>query len=90
MCFGWSYFNRANPRAKPSHVLTPEEQAVLDTAVPPKSRHPPHGTLGDYLKALAKLGGWLARARDGLRGKMVIWRRLENMMLSFKLAKIYG
>ncbi|RYD28187.1 MAG: IS4 family transposase, partial [Verrucomicrobiaceae bacterium] len=91
--FWMTMLNRANPRAEPSLVLTQEEQAVLDAAVPPKSGHPPYSTLGDYLKALARLGGWLARAGDSPPGNMVIWRgwrRLGDMVLGFKIAKIYG
>jgi hypothetical protein len=91
--FWMTMLNRANPQAEVSQVLTPEEQAALDAVVPPKRGHPPHSTLGDYLKALARLGGWLARAHDGPPGNMVIWRgwrRLEDIVLGFKIAKTYG
>ncbi|MDB6131801.1 MAG: Transposase for transposon Tn5 [Verrucomicrobiales bacterium] len=91
--FWMTMLNRANPRAEVSQVLTPEEQAALGAAVPPKRGHPPHSTLGDYLKALARLGGWLARAGDSPPGNMVIWRgwlRLGDMLLGFKIAETYG
>jgi hypothetical protein len=85
--------HRASPQAEASLVLTSEEQTVLRAAVPPKSGQKEYRTLGDYLKALARLGGWLARAGDGPPGNMVIWRgwqRLEDFTRGFKIGKTYG
>ena len=85
--------NRAYPQAEASLVLTPEEQTVLRAAVPPKTGQAEYRSLGDYLKALARLGGWLARTKDGPPGNMVIWRgwrRLEDMTRGFKIGKTYG
>ena len=65
----------------------------MRAAAPPKSGQPDYRSLGDYLKALARLGGWLARAKDGPPGNMVIWRgvrRLGDIVLGFNLAKTYG
>lgn len=91
--FWMTMLNRTNPQAEVSLVLTPEEQAAVRAAAPPKSGQPDYRSLGDYLKALARLGGWLARANDGPPGNMVIWRglqRLGDIVLGFNLAKTYG
>ena len=91
--FWMTMLNRAAPEAEASLVLTPEEQTVIRAAVPPKSGQREYRTLGDYLKALARLGGWLARAKDGPPGNMVIWRgwrRLEDISRGFKLGRTYG
>ncbi|RYF48823.1 MAG: hypothetical protein EOO38_09300 [Cytophagaceae bacterium] len=64
--------------------------ARADTVVPPKSGHPPYSTPGNYIKALARLGGWLAERPPG---NMVIWRgwrRLEDILLGLEIAKTYG
>ena len=45
-------------------------------------------TVGRYLMQIAKLGGYLARAKDPSPGIMVIWRglaRLTDMLLGFGL-----
>jgi len=44
------------------------------------------------VKALARLGGWLERPKDGSPGNMVIWRgvrRLGDIVPGFNLAKTY-
>jgi hypothetical protein len=93
---GWRVFwltmvNRATPGAPPETVLTPPEIAVLDrmghsmttTAAAPLKR-----TVSHYLLQVAKLGGYLARAKDPPPGNLVLWRglsRLTDILLGFQL-----
>ena len=75
---GWRVFwltmvRRATPAAPVETVLTAAEIEVLDriaagttpTAVVPR-------TVADYLVAIAKLGGYLARAKDPPPGNLVL------------------
>ena len=89
---GWRVFwltmmNRAAPDAPPEVAFTAAEVAVLDRiagAAPPASRR----TIAHYLLEVAKLGGYLARAKDPPPGNLVIWRglaRLTDMLLGFEL-----
>jgi Transposase Tn5 dimerisation domain len=51
------------------------------------TRSMPH--LRDGLTQLAKLGGYLARGRDGPPGNMVIWRgmrRLTDIAIGYQMA----
>jgi hypothetical protein len=50
--------------------------AVHKTPTPPS--HPP--TLGQSLRWLAELGGFLGRARDGEPGVLVLWRGLTRLV----------
>ena len=43
------------------------------------NRRAKHGTLSFYLIKLARLGGYLARAGDSPRGRIVIWRGLSRL-----------
>jgi hypothetical protein len=81
--------SRATPEAPAEVALTEAEIAILDrlggvAGVPPK---PP---VSSYLVAVAKLGGYLARARDPPPGNMVVWRGLTRLMdihLGFELSR---
>ena len=45
-------------------------------------------TVGRYLLQIAKLGGYLARAKDPPPGNLVLWRglsRLTDILLGFSL-----
>jgi len=93
---GWRVFwltmvNRADPGAPPETILTRPEIEVLDrmgrgttTAAEASARH----TVGHYLVQIAKLGGYLARAKDPPPGNLVLWRgliRLTDILLGFQL-----
>lgn len=93
---GWRVFwltmvHRATPAAPPESVLTAAEIEVLDrlagdTAATP--RPPAKRTVARYLLQIAKLGGYLARAKDPPPGNMVLWRgltRLTDILLGFNL-----
>ncbi|HEY2156806.1 MAG TPA: IS4 family transposase [Isosphaeraceae bacterium] len=89
---GWRVFwltmtNRATPEAPAGVALTKAEVEILDrlagdTAPPAKP------TVAHYLVAIARLGGYLARAKDPPPGNMVLWRGLTRLMdihLGFEL-----
>jgi hypothetical protein len=90
---GWRVFwltmtSRATPEAPAEAALTKEEIEILDRlagdAIPPVKPVVSH-----YLVAVAKLGGYLARAKDPPPGNMVIWRGLTRLMdihLGFELS----
>lgn len=90
--FWLTMLRRTVPEAKPDIALTSEETTLLDRMEKAK----PHRTrsLSDYILQIAKLGGYLARNRDGPPGNTVIWRglyRLTDILLGFKVAnKSYG
>ena len=82
--------NRASPDAPAENVLTKPEIELLDrmAASTMPTSGMPEGTVGRYLVQIAKLGGYLARAKDPPPGTMVIWRglaRLTDMVLGFEL-----
>ena len=94
---GWRVFwltmvNRATPDAPPESVLTRPEIELLDRmaagATPTGELRAPKRTISDYLVQIAKLGGYLARAKDPPPGNLVLWRgltRLTDMLLGFGL-----
>ncbi len=81
---------RSAPHATPRLALTGAEVALLDRLVPDKVRPAPSGkTLAVYLIKVARLGGYLARAKDPPPGNAVMWRglsRLTDIMLGATLA----
>ena len=94
---GWRVFwltmvNRATPDASAEVAFTKTEIGLLDrltaSTKPTKKR-----TVAHYLIAVAKLGGYLARAKDPPPGNMVLWRgltRLTDIHLGFNLRKTCG
>jgi hypothetical protein len=93
---GWRVFwltmvNRAAPGAPPETVLTRPEIEVLDRmagGTTTAAEAPARRTVGHYLVQIAKLGGYLARAKDPPPGNLVLWRgltRLTDILLGFQL-----
>jgi hypothetical protein len=81
---GWRVFwltmtNRATPEAPAEVALTKAEIETLDRLAGDPSP-PSRPTVSHYLVTLAKLGGYLARAKDPPPGNMVIWRGLTRLM----------
>jgi hypothetical protein len=71
---------RSAPHATPRLALTDAEVAVLDRLVPDEGRPAPSGkTLAVYLIKVARLGGYLARAKDPPPGNAVMWRGLSRL-----------
>jgi hypothetical protein len=59
-------------------VLTSLEIRLLDQLVKDKMSSPAP-TLAHYLTKIARLGGYLARAKDPPPGNMVLWRGLSRL-----------
>ena len=80
--------SRAAPDAPAEAALTKAEVEILDRLVGDTSP-PGRPVVSHYLVAVAKLGGYLARAKDPPPGNMVIWRgltRLMDIQLGFELS----
>ena len=81
--------SRATPGAPAELAPTDEEVEILDRLsgdTGPTTRP----TVSHYLVAIAKLGGYLARAKDPPPGNMVVWRGLARLMdihLGFELSR---
>ncbi|MBP3957832.1 IS4 family transposase [Gemmata sp. G18] len=78
---GWRVFwltmlNRAAPDEPAETAFTPAEVGVLDRLT---GRSPTRRTVAHYVLAVAKLGGYLARAKDPPPGNEVIWRGLSRL-----------
>ena len=81
--------SRATPDAPAEVALTEEEVAILDRLAGDTSP-PGRPTVSHYLVAIAKLGGYLARAKDPPPGNMVVCRGLTRLMdirLGFELSR---
>ena len=80
---------RKTPAADPAAVLTEDERHLLEQAVPDRMR-PARRDLEFYVKAVARLGGYLGRASDPPPGTTVIWRgfsRLADLVEGARLAR---
>jgi hypothetical protein len=78
--FWMTMINRSSPDAQPGLALTDMETKLLDQLVPDKGHRPPRQkTLPDYLTKIARLGGYLARAKDPPPGNTVMWRGLSRL-----------
>jgi hypothetical protein len=76
--FWLTMLNRTAPTASPRLVFTPLEIRLLDQLVKDKASSPAP-TLSHYLTKIARLGGYLARAKDPPPGNMVMWRGLSRL-----------
>lgn len=93
--FWMTIMNRTMPEAAPELAFTTPEIYLLDQLVSDNPRAaPPGNSLSLYLTKLARLGGYLARAKDPPPGNIVIWRglsRLTDIQLGFLLgAQLVG
>jgi Transposase DNA-binding len=97
---GWRIFwmtmlQRTDPKASPLLALTEVELLLLDEITAARLGGPSNNkTLADYLLCIARLGGYLARAKDKPPGNTVLWRglsRLTHIQLGFAMgAKLVG
>lgn len=81
--------SRETPGASPDAVFTQDERRLLDQATPERKRQAPRD-LEFYVRAVARLGGYLDRASDAPPGTTVIWRgfsRLADLVEGARLAK---
>src|SRR3954469_22447178 len=76
--FWLTMLTRTAPQASPRLVFTPLEIRLLDQLVKAKTSSPAL-TLAHYLTKIARLGGYLARAKDPPPGNMVMWRGLSRL-----------
>lgn len=77
--FWLTMIRRTAPEAPASVALTDTEQKLLDQLLPDPSSQNTPGTVSDYILKIAKLGGYLARAKDHPPGNQVIWRGLRRL-----------
>ena len=78
--FWLTMLNRTEPDLEPALVLTEIEIKVLDHPIPDPAADPsPARTLSPYLIKIARLGGYLARAKDPPPGNIVMWRGLSRL-----------
>jgi hypothetical protein len=78
--FWMTMIQRSVPRAPPTLGLTAAEIQLLDRLLPDRLMRPPdRRTLSAYLLKVARLGGYLARARDPPPGNTVMWRGLSRL-----------
>lgn len=87
--FWMTMLNRTTPDAPPELAFTATEMYLLDQLIEDGPRHTASSpVLSLYLTKLARLGGYLARAKDPPPGNIVMWRgltRLTDVQLGFIL-----
>ena len=87
--FWMTMLNRTRSDASPELALTPTEIYLLDQLIAdPRDHSEQQSSLSVYLTKLARLGGYLARAKDPPPGNTVMWRgltRLTDIQLGFIL-----
>ena len=78
--FWLTMLNRARPNLEPALVLTGLDTKILDRLIPDSTADPPAArTLSLYLIKIARLGGYLDRAKDPPPGNIVMWRGLSRL-----------
>ena len=93
--FWMTMMNRVAPAASPLVALTRLEAHLVNELIPDSpAKRRPQATLSRHLMKLARLGGYLARAKDPPPGNTVMWRgfaRLTDIELGFMLgARLVG
>jgi hypothetical protein len=93
--FWMTMMNRVAPAAPPIVALTSIEMRLLDLLIQDRtSGKSRSATLSSYLTKIARLGGYLARAKDPPPGNAVMWRglsRLTDIELGFVMgAQLVG
>lgn len=93
--FWMTMMNRSSPEAQPTVALTTTEIHLLDRLIKDKTtERPPTNSLSTYIIKIARLGGYLARAKDSPPGNTVMWRglsRLTDIQLGFVMgAQLVG
>jgi hypothetical protein len=88
--FWMTMLNRATPDAPPDLALTETEIGLLDHLIEDKDRQPCRRKgISHYLTKIARLGGYLARAKDPPPGNTVMWRGLSRLT-DIELGAIVG
>ncbi len=87
--FWLTMVHRTNPNMSADAVFTKTEIAILNGLASDPPRTPP-GNVAHYVLAVARLGGYLNRKRDGPPGNIVLWRglsRLTDIHMGVELGK---
>jgi hypothetical protein len=72
--------NRSVPEAAPELAFTTQEMYLLDQLVSDTAKTAAmENSLALYITKLARLGGYLARAKDLPPGNTVMWRALKRI-----------
>lgn len=86
--------SRQNPEADIKIVCTETERSVLEKWMEmKKEKNPKITTAGEFVRAVAILGGFMARKCDGNPGTKVVWqglRRLDSLVEGYELALSLG
>lgn len=85
--FWLTMINRSQPGASPTLALTQLELQLLDRLAPDRTA-PVQPRISHYIGKIARLGGYLARARDPAPGNIVMWRglaRLTDIAIGYSL-----
>jgi hypothetical protein len=86
--FWLTMINRSQPDAAPTVALTQLELQLLDQLAPNRTASDQPHALSHYIIKIARLGGYLARARDPAPGNIVMWRglaRLADIAIGYSL-----
>ena len=81
--------SRETSASDPAAVFTDEERRLLECATPDRKRQTSKD-LAFYVRAVARLGGYLDRTSDPQPGTTVIWRglsRLADLLEGARMAK---
>ena len=70
--------SREAPKSSPDAVFTNTERSLLERATPERKRNVLRD-LNFYIRAVARLGGYLERTSDAPPGTTVIWRGLSRL-----------
>jgi hypothetical protein len=92
--FWMTMMNRVAPMASPTLALMALDMQVLDLLIHDTVSGRRRRTITSYLTKIARLGGYLARAKDPPPGNAVMWRgvsRLTDIELGFVMgAQLVG
>jgi len=82
--------SREVPKTPPNAAFTEAERCMLERSTPANKLKGPHD-MDFYVRAVARLGGYLDRASDAPPGTTVIWRglsRLADLVEGARIAEI--
>jgi hypothetical protein len=92
--FWMTNVTRINSEIRPAAVLTPEEMKSIRLYMAKKRKSlGPQKTAKDWIRALARIGGFLGRKSDGDPGPFTLWRgylRLQDIVLGVSLTPECG
>ena len=84
-----SLVSRETTDLRPQSAITTDEMRAIDLYCAKKQIQIQNNSANDYIRTIAKLGGFLGRKSDGNPGPLVLWRgylRLQDIMFGVSLA----